>query len=327
MLVPQNIIFYLNNNLYVTEEFDTVIPSYFNLKHSMVNHYNLLGDPYVSINVPEQSLNVAVDNTIPAVGDTIHVNLSTPFASGNGLIELTNEKNEPLEESFLFFNDFGAQASFEIQPELQNQLAYIKAYAINSSGTADARGLARLAINKALLDSLVITPQLPKVGEALSFSAFITSPLKIQRVQIKNLKGPDGRYNTFDLARVADSVWTSTEPFGPYLSADTIFFDLQMYDTVGTAYLSRQHKLVISDPRPDLRILTDRTAFNGTEQIELKIPVQNNSDTLLSDVRMHVYLDSLQDGSPPFMTAQQNLNPNQIRDFSFVVQPESLSAG
>ena len=51
-------IFYLNNNVYVTEEFDATIPGFnnYSLKPSMVNHYNLLGDPFVSISIPKKIL-------------------------------------------------------------------------------------------------------------------------------------------------------------------------------------------------------------------------------------------------------------------------------
>jgi hypothetical protein len=302
-------IFYLNNNVYVTEKFDNTIPSYYSLKQSMVNHYNLLGDPFVSVSIPKNIVKVSVDNTIPSVGDTISVTIETPFSSGSGRVELCNEKHEPLEEKFLVFNNSKTGIDFSIPPELENQLAYVKAYAINSTGDQDGRGVANLAINKAMLDSIVVFPKSPSM------------------VRIKNLKGPTGQYATFDLDQVNDTLWTSITGFGPYLFADTVFFDVQMDDIIGASYLSRRNKLIIKDPRPDILIAGPGLTFGGSEQIELALMIENNSDSSLSQINVEFYVDSLGSGQEPFHTGQMNLNAYEKRPISFVIdqtliQPE-----
>jgi hypothetical protein len=285
----------------------------------MVNHYNLLGDPYVSISIPKNSLKVSVDNTIPTVGDTIKVTIETPFTSASGRIEMCNEDHEPIDDKFLLFNSSQAESEFIIPPELENQLAYIKAYAINTTGDQDGRGVANLAINKALLDSIVISPKIPSIGDELFFSAHITTPISLQRVRVKNLKGPSGQYVTFDLAEVGDSLWTSTSGFGPYMFSDTVFFDLQMDDVDGASYLVRRNKLIIRDPRPDLRITDQGIYFAGTEQIELALTIENNSDSTLSQINVEFFVDSLGLGQEAFFSEQINLTARQKRPFSFAI--------
>jgi hypothetical protein len=312
-------IFYLNNNVYVTELFDSTIPSYFSLELSMANHYNLLGDPYVSIAVPQNNLKVSVDNTIPAIGDTVHIVIETPFSSGSGRIELCNENHEPLEEKFLDINNFRSEVEFSIPPELETQLAYIKAYAINFSGDQDGRGVANLAINKALLDSIIVSPRNPIIGDELFFSAYITSPIALQRVRIKNLKGPTGEYHTFDLQEVNNTLWTSTSAFGPFLFSDTVYFDILMDDTAGVSYLSRRNKLIIKDPRPDLRVANNGLSFGGTEQIELDLMVENNSDSTISQITIEFYVDSLGSGTEPIHFEKIILEANQKKTISFVI--------
>jgi len=319
-------IFYLNNNVYVTEEFDNTIPSYYDLKLSMVNHYNLFGDPYVTISIPENTLDLTVDNKIPAVGDTIHISINTPFASGNGRIELCNEKHEPLDEKFLVLNNSQAEVEFEIPSQLENQLAFVKAYAINSAGDLDGRGVVNLAINKALLDSVVTTPKQPSIGDDIIFSAHVTSPLALQRVRIKNLKGPKGNYETIDLQQVNPSLWQSASAFGPYMSADTLFFDVQMDDTAGVSYLTRRNKLIITDPRPDLRIVPHSLSFEGVEQIELSLSLENQSDSTFSQLAIDFYTDSLGAGRQPFHQEQLSLDPQSKKKLSFVVDQSLLQS-
>jgi hypothetical protein len=312
-------IFYLNNNVYVTEEFDRSIPGYPSLKQSMVNHYNLLGDPYVTISIPDNIIELSVDNKIPTVGDTVQVMIEIPFASGSGRVELCNEKHEPLDEKLLDFNTSQTDVEFVIPEQLENQLAYIKAYVLNSTGDQDGRGVVNLAINKALLDSIVISPKNASIGDELYFSAYITSPITLQRVQVKNLKGPTGQYVGFELDQINDTLWTSTTAFGPYQFADTLFFDVQMDDTAGMSYLSRRNKLIITDPRPDLRVVHQGLSFGGTEQIELTLMIENNSDTSLSLIDVSFYVDSFGSGQEPFHTQQINLNPHLKKQISVVI--------
>jgi hypothetical protein len=317
-------IFYLNNNVYVAEEFDNTIPSYHNLKLSMVNHYNLFGDPYVSISKTEDVLNLSVDNKIPSVGDTITVTVEIPFPSGNGRIELCNENHEPLEDKFLVFNGSQTEVVFEIPEQLENQLAYVKAYAINSAGDQDGRGVVNLAINKAMLDSVVTSPKKPSIGDEIYFSAHISSPIAVQRVRIKHLKGPSGHYEDITLEKITDSLWETLSGFGPYLFADTLFFDVQMDDTAGMSYVSRQNRLVITDPRPDLLIVPNSLSFGGTEQIALSMVIENNSDTVLTQVDTRFYADSLGGAQEPIHQAQTSLNPQPKKEISFVVDQALL---
>ena len=317
-------IFYLNNNVYVTELFDNTIPSYYSLKLSMVNHYNLLGDPFVTITIPKNTLKVTVDNTIPVIGDTVHITIDTPFPSGNGRVELCNENHEPLAEKFLVFNNAQAETDFAIPQELENQLAYVKAYAINSAGDQDGRGVANLAINKTLLDSIVVSPKNPSVGDELFFSAYITSPIALQQVKIKNLKGPTGQYSMIDLNRVNDSLWTSGSGFGPYLFADTLYYDLQMDDISGNSYLRRRNKLIINDPRPDFWITGQGLSFGGTEQIQLTATVENISDSSYSEIPFELFVDSVNPDQEPFYTEEITLNAHQKKNISVIIDQELI---
>jgi len=89
-------VFYLGTSVYVHETGKKYTPDYSGLRKSMVNQYNLLGEPFVYLPLPENDIEVKVNNPLPEVGDTLLVNVQTPYSSGEFRIELTNEKSEPL---------------------------------------------------------------------------------------------------------------------------------------------------------------------------------------------------------------------------------------
>ncbi|TFG95768.1 MAG: hypothetical protein E4H13_12995, partial [Calditrichales bacterium] len=320
-------IFYLNNNVYITEDFDVSVPSYYSLKRSMVNHYNLLGDPYVRIAIPAQTLTVTVDNTTPSVGDTLSVTVQAPFASGNGRIELTNPNHEPLISSFLFFQNNTADFEFVVPAALEDERGYLKAYAIDDANQKDGRGMQAIAVNQSLLDSLVLTPEKPQVGDTIHFAAFISSVNRIDRVLIKNLRLPAGNLDTFELTTDGEGKWVSIEPIGPYAKADTLFFDVQIEDTTGSTYLKRRNKLYIHDPRPDLTYTGKGFEFTGQESVGLSLAVKNDTDSMMTGALLRVYVDSSGTSAVPLWESRVDFSANENKEFTVPVAPPLLRYG
>jgi hypothetical protein len=316
---------YLSNNLYVTESFDTVIPSYRDLKLSMVNHYNLIGDPYISIPVPPMSLTLTVDNKTPAVNDTVTISIQAPFNTGSGRIELADQQRQPVTESFFALNSAQSQVNFQIPEELSNQNLFVTAYAEDNSSTNDARGQVQMTVNKPLIDSVVVTPRQPLIGEQVSFSVYLTPAVAIDQVRIINLRDSQDHIYTLVLQRISDSLWTSQNPFGPYTKAEMLFFDVQVFDTEGSTYLSRRHPLVISDPRPDLQITPYSFKFDGTEQIQLSTELKNQSGQDLMDIEFSIFPDNFTGSEEPLYTEMLDIQANQSINVSYSIGQEFIA--
>ena len=317
-------ILYLHNNSYVTEAYDTSIPSYGDLRKSMVNHYNLLGDPYIKLKLPEKSLIIKLDNYLPGAGDTVIASVQTPFSSGSGRIELTNELHENLSE--YYFNIQGGMTAINvtIPPGLKDQILYIKGYASDDFQQSGSRGFVKFAINKAFIDSVITSPKSPEIGDFINFSVFIKSPDPLSRVVFKNLKDGD---SDMDLSPVSDSLWVYNKGFGPYTKADTVYYDIELTDSTGIKYLSRRHMLAVTDPRPDIQIVRNSLKFTGSDQIELSAELYNNSAISLSDVNLSFYRDTYAKTDLPFHSLNLTFEPFQKTSISVPVSTDMMDAG
>ena len=141
-----------------------------------------------------------------------------------------------------------------IPSDSQKQSFYLKAYASDNLSNNDARGYVDMAVNESFVDSVITTPRIPEIGDFLQFTAYIKSPEPLALVRITNFRGGSGGAETLNFKHTGGSVWHYADSFGPFLKADTIYYDLEMIDSVGNIYKSRRHRLMISDPRPDLQI-------------------------------------------------------------------------
>ncbi len=317
-------IFYYANNIYVSDEYDTAVPSLNSLRKSMVNHYNLLGDPYIKIARPQGALKVSIENTQLNQGDTITVSISAPFSNGSGVIELANQKHEPVENNFFSLTNSTANVSFTLPQDLGDQRLFIKAYAAASGGTQDANGSLDLAINSTLIDSVVTVPKLPLIGEDINFFVYINSPLEIERVQITHLKGNLGTIYTLDLVEQAEGVWKSKDGFGPYTHADTVHFDVQVFEAGGTSHLLRRVRMLIGDPRPDLRLTGNSLVFGGESDIALAYKIENRASETFSDVKISYFTDTYPTDNPAYDSSLISLEPGEIKYLEQVVAPAYL---
>jgi len=319
-------IHYLSNDEYVTEDYTTIVPGYPGLKYSMVNQYNLLGDPYISFSPPADKLILSVNTLSPQAGDTVRVDIQAPFQTGSGRIELADEDHELISEKFFNLNTASASVSLPLPANSPDQYLFIKAYALDSGGEQDARGLESLTLNKPLVDSVRTQPENPQVGDTVYFQVYITSPLVIDRVRLMNVKGGNGQFYVLTLTGTGNSVWNSTEGIGPYFNADTIMFDVELRDSNGKIYLSRLHHFKISDPRPDVEIIKNTMVLGGTQSIELQAQIKNNSSLDLGQVDLGVFLDSYNGTETPITSQLFDLAAHQTVYISIPIDAVLLSA-
>jgi len=318
-------IFYYANNLYVAGEYDTSVPSFNRLRKSMVNHYNLFGDPYVKIARPQGKLELGIDSTQLNQGDTITVSLSAPFSNGSGVIELTNQKREPIETSFFNLNNSTASASFILSPELSDQRLFIKAYASSAGDNQDANGHLNLALKSTLIDSVVTVPENPLIGQEISFYVYISSPLEIDRVQIVNLRGDQGTIYNLNLINQGNGIWKTSDGFGPYTHSDTVHYDIQVYERGGMSHLLRRNRMIIEDPRPDLRLVANSTRFGGESAISITYKIENHSNAYIPEVKVSYLTDIYPNDGPAFDSTFVSLEPGEIKYLTKVIPPAYLT--
>jgi hypothetical protein len=298
-------IYYLSNNVYVAEDIAPFIPDYYRLKYSMVNQYNLLGEPLVHIGIPESKLQINVDNSNVASGDTISVVVSSGF-NGSGRAELTDKNHEVLQQQFFSMTNSSATLEFNIPADLEDQFLYVKAYA--EDGVSEGRGILTLAIDQALLDSVQVEPGIVSVGDSVYFNLFFDDKMPLSNIRLVNMHGGNGRYYYNGSFTKNGDYWRGNPAFGPVYNGDIIYYDVQATDTSGQTYLFREKKFTVRDPRPDLSICADSFRFLPGDRIRLAVDVENTTENNLGMVEISFYTDQLdKDTAEPFYTTSVNL--------------------
>ena len=320
-------IMYISNNNYVADLYDTSVPSYPTLKSSMVHHYNLLGDPYIKLSIPEKSISIKLSNSLPASGDTILVSLKAPFLQGSGRAELANAKHEVVGERFFNLVNGTSDINLPIPAGLPDQNLYLKAFAENVDGYSDARGIERLSVNRSFIDSIVTSPRTPEIGNQIGFSVYVKSSKPIFSIRIEDIRSSNGVVVDLNLTRINDSLWVYDQGFGAYNAADVIYYDILLTDSTGNNYLFRHNVLTITDPRPDLAVDENSVLFGGTEQMELIFTVKNQTSQSFTDVDVDVFLNNYSGGEVPIFTKKINLTSFEEAEISVPVAIENQQTG
>ncbi len=99
---------------------------------TMVNQYNLLGDPALRLNLPADDSFVRLNSYTMAPGQNISGNISNGPGGGTGTIQITNQAGDVAAQADITMNNNG-MAEFSIPvPDVLSGTARVKAYAYNS---------------------------------------------------------------------------------------------------------------------------------------------------------------------------------------------------
>jgi hypothetical protein len=318
-------IFYLGNGVYFYDDGATTLYDYGGLRKSMVNQYNLLGEPNVYLPIPDKNISLNVNSNLLSIGDTLNVEVSTLFNSGEIYVELTNENHEPLLEDFNIIQSSSNSFSFVIPEELNEQIGLIKAFATNSNQSSHK--VAMIAINKSLLDSVSTQPKNPQVGELVDLFVHVHSEIPIQTVIIRNLLPLNNKQPDIVLAKLSDTLYTTFTKLGPFNKEGSLYFTVQIKDSAGNIAEYHQQKFTISDSRPDLDIIDNSFEFTGNTDIQLSVQVKNNYQENIPGVNIGFYENAYKPNSVPFDSVSESFLANEKKTISFSIDHSLLTIG
>ncbi len=317
-------ILYFSNSVYNTEEGSMYTPGYGGLKYSMVSQYNLFGDPSLKIQKPDYSLAVHVTPQSISLGDTVQIDLVSPYvSSANGQLKITDQR-----DSLLFSRDFtltsgSYHVAYAPDSTAAGQILRVKAYV--NDGESDAAGWNEFAVEKPIVTELTTEPARPKVGEPISFILKVKSDQQISSIKLNNFRDFN-RSNvyagTVDMIAVNDSLYRSVQPFTGFSSGGKKYFDVRELYRDSLQIVYRYNTISIWDPRPDLLIDPKSIQYAGTDQLKLQFTVENQSDTSLTDVPIACYDDYGIAHATPFVRLFTPLNARERK--TLTVRYDSL---
>ncbi|MFH1212772.1 MAG: C25 family cysteine peptidase, partial [Candidatus Neomarinimicrobiota bacterium] len=132
-------------------------------KSSMLNSYNLIGDPTVALPFPQESVLLNLDKTNPAAGDAVNLSGTLPFTKGEMAIQLYDSSkyaiySEPLSVQF---NSATFNQQIILPDTINSGNTFINYYLKSSTGTSDAHGVTLFDIQGLTFYGFKCTPSLP----------------------------------------------------------------------------------------------------------------------------------------------------------------------
>ncbi len=335
-------IYYLANPIYYTENGDFYTFSYYTLQKTMVSQYNLLGDPALKLQKPQETLDVSVENNSPLPGDSIKVAISGGPASGSGRLEVVNRKNLLIHSDNFVHQNSGIEIQFMLADTLASDLLTLKVYV--TDGTVDASGSLEVGLGRSVIKSITSSPLNPKVGESISFQIEIASNTNIESIKLYNFRDFNNlKIYNFNITtrKISETLFESDIDLPGFTTAGVKLFDILVKDSTGVEQLYRWRKLTIYDGRPDLKIVENTLAYTGTSQLQVKFAIENDSEENLSDVALAAYTDNGIVNNMPFAESLVSLESaenktvilnfdsttfKENREFKIVLDPQNLFA-
>ncbi len=320
--------YYLANPVYFTEKGTFTTLSYYDLYKSMVSQYNFMGDPALRIKKPKSTLQINVSNAVPAVGDTVVITLPAGQINGSGRLEVTDSNNRILLETPFNLNAAGVSVSFPVPSQTEGQTLSVKAYL--TDGIEDAVGVTRMAVQSSFIERIVISPDTPQVTQPLDFKVIVKSYREIETMRL--LRFRELRYRNYsyypdeiEMAKVNDSTFQSQNSFPGFTSGGEKAFDVYMRDVDGTEYTFRWQKFYVIDPRPDLEADASSLSYSGTDNLQIKFVLQNDSDQELSNIKVACYDSAGVAAGLPFAEPIVNFAPGEEKQISVNYSPSTWS--
>ncbi len=291
---------------------------------SMVNQYNLLGDPTLKLAKPAQKVNLILSTATPASGQRIQIEIdaSAIMQDGNGEIEISNQDNvKYLQQNFSLTN--GRQViEFDTPQNRVGEQLKVKTFVSNNA--TDASGFANIAIERAVIKSVNIFPENTQITDSITFQITAGSYNPIDYMELRNFRNADGTGNHLlrvEMEKVNDSLFISADPLFWTLKEGLSYFEVYIRDVLNKESIYDLQKMNISDNRPDIEILASSLKYSGTEQLLLNFDVSNNSDVSLNNILINSFAgqDSL-----PFYSDSYSFDVREKKTISVPFTMDSL---
>ncbi len=259
------------------------------LKYDMIHQYNLIGDPYIFLQNPEQDLTVSADNDLPGRGDTIQVSVNSNISSGEGYLELSNKDNEVVVREPIFSSGGQLTHSIAIPATFPDGPGYLRAYL--SDNSTDASGVKQVAVNYAILDSVRIIPAVPNAEDSVSIQLSVRDVLDVSEVNlVAILPNSASQSDTIHLrtANIAPNTYRTVGKIPPALAPEIVYYFIYVINSDGQVRkLNGNYEVV--ETRPDPLVYSGKTRLVGEEKVKLGVSIGNSGDIPAQDVVIRAY--------------------------------------
>ncbi len=272
---------------------DTIIPGSLwghpYLKYDMIYQYNLIGDPYVSIERSDADITISVDNDLPLPDDTISVTVQAPFSSAQGYLELADGNNDIVVREPLFYTGTPVIQDIQIPPDFKRGAGIVRAYL--SDNSSDATGFKQIGVNYTVFDSVITIPAQPNAEDSVRIALKARDDLGLSQVKVVAVLPTRIVPNdTLHLSTIeTDSLHFITRgKIPPTRSLSTVYYFV--YATNKQGQQSRMsYRYDVQETRPDPFLYPASTRLAGPDKVNLSITLGNNGIIPANNVEVTAY--------------------------------------
>jgi hypothetical protein len=284
---------YFVNSQYVMN--DTIVPGYkwghSIYKFDMIYQYNLIGDPYLFLKTPGKNIQLNVDNVLPLPGDTVNVQITAPFSSADGYLELANSQNEVIYREPLFYSSGTVNRQLVIPNDSIRGTNYIRAYLTDN--VTDASNYQQIAVNYSLFDSVKTIPSQPNAEDSVGISLVVKDGQGVSNVKVVAvlpagvvLNGQDTLH--INTRQVGQNTFETVEKIPPTFSISTVYFFVYATNSLGQVSRMNYNYRVV-ETRPDPLIYRNGIKLVGNDWVRLGVSIGNSGRIAAQDVELKVY--------------------------------------
>jgi peptidase C25-like protein/flagellar hook capping protein FlgD len=280
----------------------------------------LLGDPMVSLLVPDERIPITLNNYNMEPGDTLvmRAEVDPSIIGGKFIIYNENDAQLPLNEYYPFqlpALDGIITASDYIVTENPDSIAtrYIKFSGYSED--KEITGYSNFTVGTSAIVDIQISPEQPSENDSIMISARFFDEDGIDHIECV-LGG------TYELPMVhaEDNRYELQQKVGPFETGDVIIYSFRIFDSAGDSLNSQLYNFHISGP--DLNIQnSELVSLNGRPALKTQISNIGNLSSLTCDLKVY---DIIADNQ---LITEIVVDPLEVDEIEWIYVPLPLLNG
>ncbi|MCF7792589.1 MAG: hypothetical protein K9N09_01975 [Candidatus Cloacimonetes bacterium] len=277
----------------------------------------LLGDPFINIYIPDETVDIELNDHNLAVGDTLQFSafVGNDIEEGKFVIYDENDIQLPLNLYFPFNipNTNGyINGSFIIPDEYSGITNHsVKLFA--QGPEKELVGIDDYSIGQAVLSNLTITPEQPTEYDEIMIGADFFDEDGIDQVKFYNLS--EGY--ALDMVNVEDNYYQLNQILPPHIPGSDIDFRFKIFDAIGDSTTTDNYEVIIAGPDLWLEHI-QLSEFNNEPAVKLFMRNIGEIDAPGFNLRIYDALDNYN------LLSTQSIDPLAVSEGRWVYVPLPL---
>jgi hypothetical protein len=281
----RNKAYYYLYHQYYADDFALAVDGFGFLGKSMVHQYNLIGDPAVTINLPDENIaSHLADDLFVDVPDLKIVLADPKWENSSGYYQVTDPEKRPVFERPLAVS--GSDTVYIAYSDtFRYDMGYVNLYLNN--GQTDGIASYSFAIDNAVIDTIIYSPQLPETFKPIDITWKFNTQIPVSSVKFKYL-----RYSDIELQKTGLNEFRLPEPLGPFSERKTVVYSLELTFEDGTVQRYSGLKFDVVNNRPNLEIKEESVKISGGEKIVMEYTVTNTGLVDADSFKVALFVDN-----------------------------------